>query len=203
MQVSKGLNWCKRLGLLAVLSACSARFEGQEMKLAPRGRTFTPQGEYIIGLNDRLSIRVVGNNDIVGDFVVSQNGIISLPLIGSERAGGLTERDLARLLTERYKTFFKNPTVSVGVTGYESYRVFITGEVRRPGVFSFQERTTLLQGIATAGGLGDFAKGVIILHRVGKSGQVEKFQTKYEAVLRGEGKLDNFILERGDVIHIY
>lgn len=126
-----------------------------------------------------------------------------MPLIGAERAAGLSEKDFARSLTERYKTYFKNPQVSVGVTGYESYRVFITGEVRKPGVYTFQEKTTLLQGIAASGGLGDFAKGKIILHRVGKSGAVEKYVSDYEQILAGENRLDSLLLERGDVIHIY
>lgn len=171
--------------------------------LAPRGRTFNAQGEYIIGLNDKLTVRVIGNTDMSGDFVVSQNGTISLPLIGAEKAAGYSERDLAKLLTKRYETFFKSPTVSVGVSGYESYRVFITGEVRKPGAYVFQEKTTLIQGLATAGGLGDFAKGKIILHRIDKSGQVEKFVGEYSRIISGDSKLAGFVLERGDVIHVY
>ncbi len=178
-------------------------FSGNDLKLAPRGRTFNAQGEYIIGLNDKLSIRVVGSNDITGDFVVSQAGTISLPLIGAVQAMGQTEKELSRILTEQYKTYLKNPVVSVGVIGYESYKIYITGEVRKPGVYTFQEKTTLLQGIATAGGLGDFARGEIILHRAGKGGSIEKFVTDYDKVIKGEGKLDGFLLERGDVINVY
>ncbi len=173
------------------------------MQLAPKGRTFNAQGDYLIGLNDKLTIRVIGNTDLAGDYVVSQNGTISMPLIGSERAAGLSEREFARVLTTRYQTYFKSPTVSVGVTGYESYRVFITGEVRKPGVYNFQEKTTLLQGIATAGGLGDFAKGTVILHRIGKAGTIDKFISEYSKILNGENRLDGFVLERGDVIHVY
>src|SRR5687768_11001566 len=186
---------CKRIGLcLLLLSACSTRFEGQDLKLAPKGKTFNAQGEYIIGLNDKLSIRVIGAGDIAGEFAVSQNGTISLPLIGSEKAAGLSEREFTKVLTDRYKTYLKNPSVSVGVTGYESYRIFITGEIRKPGVYTFQEKTTLLQGLATAGGLGDFAKGIIILHRVGKGGQVEKYVSEYDKILSGSDRLDGFIL---------
>ena len=197
------LWFSRKLCLLLLLSGCFNRFEGQDLQLAPKGRTFNAQGEYIIWLNDKLSIRVVGNNDLTGDYVVSQNGTISLPLIGSERAGGLSEREFARVLSKRYESYFKSPTVSVGVTGYESYRVFISGEVRKPGVYNFQEKTTLLQGIATAGGLGDFAKGTVILHRIGKGGAIEKFISDYSKVLNGDYKLDGFVLERGDVIHVY
>jgi polysaccharide export outer membrane protein len=161
------------------------------------------QGEYIIGLNDKLTIRVIGSNDINGDFVVSQAGAVSLPLIGAVQAAGQTEQALSKIVTEKYRAYLKNPNVSVGVTGYDSYKIYITGEVRRPGVFTFQEKTTLLQGIATAGGLGEFARGDIILHRAGKSGVVEKFVTDYDKVLKGEYRLDGFILERGDVINVY
>ena len=168
-----------------LLTHCAARIEGPDLKFAPRGRTFNAQGEYLIGVNDRLQVRVVGNSDIAGDFHVSQSGMIQLPLIGSERASGLSERDLMRQLTERYRTFLKAPLVAVGVVGYESYKVFITGEVKRPGVYTFQERTTLLQGVATAGGLGDFAKGHMVLHRIGKGGLNEKFTVEYDRVLRG------------------
>jgi polysaccharide export outer membrane protein len=182
---------------------CLRHYSGNDLKLAPRGRTFNAQGEYIIGLNDRLTIRVIGSNDMNGEFVVSQAGTVSLPLIGAVQAAGQTERELSRILTEQYKTYLKNPVVSVGVTGYDSYKIYITGEVRKPGVYTFQEKTTLLQGIATAGGLGEFARGEIILHRAGRNGVIEKFVTDYKSVLKGENRLDGFILERGDVINVY
>lgn len=128
---------------------------------------------------------------------------MSLPLIGAVQAANQSEKDLSNVLTEQYKTFLKNPIVSVGVTGYDSYKVYITGEVRKPGVYTFQDKTTLLQGIATAGGLGEFARGEIIIHRAGKSGVMDKYVTDYDKVLRGENKLDGFLLERGDVINVY
>lgn len=186
-----------------LLCQCAHSFLGADLKKAPRGRTFTQQGEYIIGVNDKLSIQVLGGNDVNSEFTVSQMGTIGMPLIGAERAAGLTERMLAKKLTERYANFIKNPVVSVGVIGYESYKVFITGDVRRPGPFVFQERTTLLQGIASAGGLGDFAKGTIIVHRIGRNGAVERFKAEYDEVLAGENHLDGFLLERGDVVHVY
>jgi polysaccharide export outer membrane protein len=176
---------------------------GLDFKQAPKGRTFNASGEYVIAPNDRLSIRVMGSNDIAGDYVVAQGGTVQLPLIGAERAAGLTERDLSKLLTERYKAFLKTPTVAVGVVGYDSYKVFLTGEIRRPGVYTFQEKTSLLQGLATAGGLGEFAKGTIVLYRVGKMGLSERYRCSYEHVLRGQGNLDSFVLERGDVIHVF
>ncbi len=176
---------------------------GQDFKLAPKGRTFNASGEYVIGPNDRVNIRVMGTNDVVGDYVVAQGGTVQLPLIGAERAAGLTEKDLARILTERYKAFLKTPVVAVGVVGYDSYKVFLTGDIKRPGVYTFQEKTNLLQGIATAGGLGDFAKGTIVLYRLGKQGLSERYRCTYEQVLRGVSNLDSFVLERGDVIHVF
>jgi polysaccharide export outer membrane protein len=192
------------LSLLGLsLTHCVTTVKGQDLTQAIRGRTFTQTGEYVIGVNDKLSIQILGGSDVNGEFTVSQQGTISLPLIGAEKASGTTEKLLMKRLTERYATFIKNPVVSVGVVGYESYKVFITGDVRRPGVFVFQDKTTLLQGIATAGGLGDFAKGQIILHRLGKKGIVEKYATTYESLLNGEKQMDGFVLERGDVVHIF
>ncbi|MBC7660122.1 MAG: polysaccharide biosynthesis/export family protein [Chitinophagaceae bacterium] len=198
-------TWLK-FGLISMsllLTHCVTPIKGNDFTQAIHGRTFTPQGEYVIGPNDKLSIQILGGNDVTGDFIVTQQGTISLPLIGAEKAAGLTEKQLISVLTQRFTKFFKVPTVSVGVVGYESYKVFITGDVRRPGVFVFQEKTSLLQGIATAGGLGDFAKGQIILHRVGKKGVVEKYVTTYQKVLNGDKQLDGFILERGDVVHVF
>jgi polysaccharide export outer membrane protein len=191
------------LPLSLSLSHCATTMKGADLTQALRGRTFTAQGEYVIAANDKLSIQILGGNDVNGDFIVSQQGTISLPLIGAEKAAGLTEKLLMKKLTERYTAFIKAPVVSVGVIGYESYKVFITGDVRRPGVFVFQDKTTLLQGIATAGGLGDFAKGQIVLHRIGKKGLVEKYVTTYDNLLNGDRGLDGFVLERGDVVHIF
>ena len=203
MRSFKSVSLLILLSSLSILSGCLRHFSGNDLKLAPRGRTFNAQGEYIIGLNDKITIRVIGSNDINGEFLVSQAGTVSLPLIGAVQAANQTEKDLGKILTDQYKTYLKNPIVSVGVTGYDSYKIYITGEVRKPGVYTFQEKTTLLQGIATAGGLGEFARGEISLHRIGKSGSIEKFVTDYDKVLKGDNRLDSFVLERGDVINVY
>jgi polysaccharide export outer membrane protein len=123
-----------------------------------------PQGDYVIGPEDKLRIRVFEVKDLsFDDEQVDASGDIELPLIGSVTAAGLTtaqlEHEIAQRLGARY---LQSPQVSVSVTEGASQKVTVEGEVKNPGVFQVKGRTTLMQAIAMAGGPDDEAD----LHKV-------------------------------------
>lgn len=108
---------------------------------------------YIIGPQDVLTISVLEDDKLNGRYTVEADGTFSFPLIGRVQAGGLSIRDFENALKARLKEgFFVNPQVAVGVEQYRSQRVFVTGEVRQPGMIPLTGGMTLVEALTRAGG---------------------------------------------------
>jgi polysaccharide biosynthesis/export protein len=113
-----------------------------------------PQGDYVIGPQDKLRVRVLELKDFgAEEEEVDANGQIDLPLVGTVTASGKTtselQQEIAKLLGDRY---LQSPHVSVSVTDSASQKVTVEGEVKNPGVFLMKGRTTLMMAISMAGG---------------------------------------------------
>jgi polysaccharide export outer membrane protein len=114
--------------------------------------------EYRIGPSDLLEISVFQVAELSRTVRVNSNGSLSLPLIGQIQAGGLTAYQLETLIAQKLQeNYLQDPHVSVFIKEFVSQRVTVGGSVNKSGVFPISGRTTLLQAIAMAGGLGKFA----------------------------------------------
>jgi len=109
--------------------------------------------EYFIGYADVLEISVWRNTELSKVVIVRPDGMISLPLIGDIMANGKTPNDLRQDIMQQLKEYQEAVTVSVIVNTVNSYKIFLLGEVMRPGEFTLTRGTTLIQAIALAGGL--------------------------------------------------
>ena len=107
---------------------------------------------------------------------------------------------LTETLQKALRPYVKNPIITVSVAGRDSYQVYFSGEVGRPGEITLQHSTTLLQGLAMAGGLTRFASGRIVLLRQGQTGVIQRYATTFYKLLSGKDQLDRFVLERGDYV---
>src|SRR5437879_2121964 len=122
--------------------------------------------EYRIGPEDVLNINVFEAQELNREVRVSAGGEISLPLLGSVRAAGLTPRELEFVLQELlHRTYMKDPHVSVCVREMQSHPVSVMGAVRRPGVFQIRGSKTLLEVLSLAEGLADDAGETVIILR--------------------------------------
>ena len=122
--------------------------------------------EYRIGSEDVLNINVFEAQELNREVRVSASGEISLPLLGSVRASGLTPRELEFVLQELlHRTYMKDPHVSVFVREMQSHPVSVMGAVRRPGVFQIRGSKTLLEVLSLAEGLADDAGDTVIILR--------------------------------------
>jgi polysaccharide export outer membrane protein len=122
--------------------------------------------EYRIGPEDVLAINVFEAQELNREVRVSANGEISLPLLGSVRAAGLTPRELEFVLQELlHRTYMKDPHVSVFVREMQSHPISVMGAVRRPGVFQIRGSKTLLEVLSLAEGLADDAGETVIILR--------------------------------------
>lgn len=155
---------------------------------------------YIIGEQDTLNITVWKEKEISGSVVVRPDGKITVPLVGEISVVGMTPAQLQTLLAERLKPFVTIPQVTVAVTDIRSRKVYLIGYAAREGPFMINSATTVLQIIAEAGGLRDFAKRkkIYILRQQGTA-QV-RFPFNYDDVIKGKNTGQNILLQPGDTI---
>ena len=122
----------------------------------------------MIGPDDVLTVVFWREKDLSADVVVRPDGMISLPLLNDVTAQGLTPNSCASRSRSGAAKFVEEPTVTVVVKAINSRKVFITGQVGKPGPYPLGGPTTVLQLIATAGGVAEYAdkeKIVIAAHR--------------------------------------
>lgn len=114
--------------------------------------------EYRIGFSDLLEIAVFQVKELDRSVRVNSRGLITLPLIGAIKAGGLTAPELEMEIAKRLEAnYLQDPQVSVFIKEYTSQRVTVEGEVEKAGIYPITGKTTLLQSIALAGGLKNLA----------------------------------------------
>ena len=130
--------------------------------------------EHRIQPDDRISLRFLNNFDISSgvtitkqggaengiSFLVDKEGLVSLPMLGRIDVLGMTKREAQEILEAKYSTIFNNPSVEVTVTGLS---ISVQGEVRDPGIYELErEKTTLLEMLAAAGGVTQYAKKKVV-----------------------------------------
>lgn len=155
---------------------------------------------YVIGPDDVLYIHVWREEALSRTIPVRMDGKITLPLIDDVQAAGFTARELKEVLTKRLKEFVENPNVSVMVMEANSYKVYVSGQVRTPGIYRLRSETTLLQIIPMAGGFTDWAnqKKILIIRKEGN--KEKRITINYKKILEGDTPDSNITLKAGDAI---
>jgi polysaccharide export outer membrane protein len=155
---------------------------------------------YIIGEQDALVITVWKEKEISGGVVVRPDGKITVPLVGEIKVVGMTPVQLQSVLMEKLKPFVTVPQVTVAVTEIRSRKIYLIGHAAREGPFMINGTTSVLQIIAQAGGLKDFAKRkkIYILRQHGT--EQTRFDFNYDQVIKGQHIEQNILLEPGDTI---
>ncbi|MGA8022855.1 MAG: polysaccharide biosynthesis/export family protein [Candidatus Acidiferrales bacterium] len=160
----------------------------------------TADPNYVIGAQDVLDINVWKEPDVSRVVPVRPDGKISLPLLNDVQAAGLSPDQLAAKVTEDLKKYVTNPQVTVIVTAINSQRVYILGEVTRPGAFPLLPGMTVLQALSSAGGFTQFAKVKSIFVRRLQDGKESKFLFNYKDVISGKRPEEDILLKAGDTI---
>ena len=191
--------------LIAVILSSPARAGKDDPPAAgpggPAAPPAAPSGEYRIGPEDRLQITVWKNEALSREVPVRPDGMISLPLLNDIPAAGLTPMELRLRLIDRLSEYMPSPEVSVMVQEVHSPKVSILGEVIHPGRYALKDRTTVLDLLAQAGGLSEFAarSRIVVLRRKGT--RVVRLRFDYDKAL-ADGMVENFELESGDIVMV-
>jgi polysaccharide export outer membrane protein len=156
--------------------------------------------DYVIGAGDVLAVRFWRRDDVSADVVVRPDGKISLLLLDDIPAAGLTPEQLRDRIVQKANLLFEDARVTIVVKEVNSRQVFITGLVARPGPYPLRRNLTILQLIATAGGLLDFANG----ERIGVvrtvNGRQIGFPFNYKEVNNFKKLEQNIELQPGDTV---
>jgi polysaccharide biosynthesis/export protein len=159
------------------------------------------EASFVIGNDDLLAINVWKEPDISRSIPVRSDGRISLPLVGEVQATGRTPLQLEEDIASRLRNYIAEPEVTVMVQEIRSQKFNILGQVTKPGSYSLELVTTVLDAIAAAGGFKDFAnvKGIYILRQDSGGGE-SRIAFNYKQVIKGKNPQQNLKLEPRDTI---
>ena len=187
--------------LIISLSACSQKEkEAILIREGDQPEVVANELQYVIGPEDVLYINVWKEEALSRTAVVRIDGKISLPLLNDIQAAGLTPLELKENLVKELSKFIETPNVSVIVNESHSYKVYISGQVRAPGVYPIRRETYLPQIIPMAGGFLDWAnpKKIFIIRK--EKGEEKRINVDYEKILESGDKSVNPVLKPGDAI---
>ena len=160
----------------------------------------TTDPNYLIGPEDVININVWKEPEMSATVPVRPDGKISLPLLNDVQAAGLTPVQLADSLTERVKKYLEEPRVTVIVSAVNSRRIYLTGQIARPGAMPLLTDMTIMQALATAGCCLEFANTKKIYLLRNENGKQVKYPFNYNNALKGKDTEQNLVLKPGDTI---
>jgi polysaccharide export outer membrane protein len=158
-----------------------------------------PDPSYLMGPEDQLRISVWDNKELTLDLVVRPDGKISMPLLQDVVAEGLTASQLAATIQKSLSAFIVNPEVSVIVLQVNAPKFYMIGYVARPGTYPLRGDTSVLQALALAGGLTQFASPRSIKLIRATRGKQEVRKINYYNLIDDGGE-GNYLLKAGDTI---
>jgi len=158
---------------------------------------------YVLGCGDTLKVTVWRHEEASADAAIMPDGNISLPLIGNLPAAGLTVDELKDELNRKYSEYITEPHITITVRDVNSFKIYILGEVTKPGEFKLTSNADVLQAISMAGGFTMYANKSTI-HIIRKEGDKKiKINFNYNEVVKGKNLNQNIPLKPGDVIVVY
>ncbi len=197
------------LALAAGLMSTGAAAQQPPAPTPPAGAAAASRGvasaaavpaDYVIGPEDVLSVVYWRDKDMTTDVAVRPDGRISLPLLNDVQAAGLTPAQLRDRLMEVSKKYIEDPSITIVVKQINSRKVFITGEVNKPGPYPLVGPTTVLQLISIAGGLRDYADSKKILIVRNENGRPMSYLFNYKDVVSRKNLRQNIELKPGDTV---
>jgi polysaccharide export outer membrane protein len=159
-------------------------------------------GDYVIGVEDVLGIVFWREQDknLTTDVVVRPDGKISVPMLNDVKAAGLTPEQLAASVQQAASKYIRDAAATVVVREIHSRKMFVIGEVAKPGSVQIGNELNVLQAIAEAGGFLEHAKksDVVIVRNQG--GREQRFKFNYKDVVAGRRLDQNIKLQPGDTV---
>jgi polysaccharide export outer membrane protein len=156
---------------------------------------------YRIGPGDMLKVAVWKHEELSAPVAVRPDGAISLPLVGDVLAAGRSATEIAADIQNRLHRYYQDdPPVTVQVQEVKSYKIYVVGEVNKPGEYAPSHQITVLMGLSLAGGFTRFADcdRIVIVRRDARGERRIPFD--YSAVVHRGSLEQNIALQLGDTV---
>lgn len=176
------------LVLVFVVFVCGGTVEAQS------------RSDYRLQPGDEIEVSVWGEEELQRIVLIRPDGKFAFPLAGEVDASNRTPAEVQAELTSRLLDYIPEAVVTVSVTGIEGNRIYVIGQVQRPGSFVMNPSIDVLQALSLAGGTTAFAavNDIVIIRGSGQDQRVYKFE--YKEVIRGKNLEQNIQLRSGDVV---
>jgi polysaccharide export outer membrane protein len=158
-----------------------------------------PQQGYLIAAGDLVAVRVFGHDDLSAREKVRDDGKISLPILKDVDAAGLSPQVLGEQVRARLKDYVNAPVVTVVVEETRPLTIPVLGEVTRPGQYTLEKGSGVLEALASAGGLTDYAHRdrIFVLRR---QSPAVRIRTTFSGLSQGQGRASGLRLQPGDCV---
>lgn len=158
--------------------------------------------DYLLGPGDVLAINVLDFDELqIKDLIVRNDGKIAFPLVGEVQASGLSPGQLTKTITAGISHYANDPKVTINVIKFRTTRIYVLGEVAKPGMYELEKQHSLLDAIGAAGGYTKDAlkKKVYIIRKDSKNKPLEVSLLK---LLRKGDMSQNYALNDGDAVYL-
>ena len=192
-------GWVQILVLVLIATSCGA-YQAPSSEKIPAAVETPP--DTTLGPGDVFDVRVYGEKDLSSTFRVASDGTIEFPLLGTVSVLGLTPSEIAKAIEQglRDEEYLKKPQVTIFVKEYNSKKVSVFGQVKKPGTFPYVDGMSVVEAISIAGGFTSMArKNDTTVIRVVDS-EKKRFRVPVEAI--GQGHATNFVLRSGDIVFV-
>jgi polysaccharide biosynthesis/export protein len=191
--------------VLLLLSGCSPVVRNPTSITSPGIQSTYPsiEQEYRLQVGDQLDIKFFYNPELNEQATVRPDGRISLQLVHEIMVAGLTPVELTELLTKKYSSELKKPEITVIVRSFGGQKIYVDGEVARPGMLSLVGFTTVLHSISQAGGVKDSARTTeVIVIRRGLDNKPLVIPVNLEKAIDGTDMSQDIVLRAFDIVYV-
>ncbi|HTT02830.1 MAG TPA: polysaccharide biosynthesis/export family protein [Steroidobacteraceae bacterium] len=156
--------------------------------------------EYTLNAGDTLDVSVWKETELTKEVIVRPDGRFSFPLAGEINAVGRSVGQVETEITNKLKPYMPEPVVSVSMKSLDGCKIYVIGQVNKPGSFVMNPRINVLQALSLAGGFTPFAglNDIMVLRGTGAVQHAMPFH--YSEVVKGRNLNQNVLLEAGDVV---
>ncbi len=157
---------------------------------------------YGINPGDTLRVFVWNEEELTQELLVGPDGTLSFPMVGNINVRGRPVNEVATLLSEGLGKFLRDePLVTVSLIGTDGNKIYVHGEVLKPDAYVASREIDVVQALALAGGLTEYAnRSEIRVVRRGTDGQQQVFEFNYDRFKSGRDLEQNIVLRAGDLL---
>ena len=158
---------------------------------------------YRLRQGDELTIDVVQQADLGTNktFIIRPDGYVSFPMVGNIKADGMTVEEFAQSLSNSLSTYIINPDVSVNVTKLGGVRVYVFGEINKPGAYTLTKSSTVIDAIGAAGSFNwaTAKKKIFLIHQ---NNPTKPIEINLNNILKTGDMSQNYIMREGDILYL-